>query len=268
MNLFSLLFCCLFSLAHQLEYDTIMSRTSDNHGKGAYQVEQSIEWSVDGSPMEILETWIVLGESKMHLKVQGEGRLNKLVQGEVLYSSQKKMTKNASGQTASYSLPRSFSPVFFHYRASAWMRERMVSLKMAPPQSLQNRPPLKLVDKPPYKAQDFISLQRVGGALAYGIGFPGDPLLFIEQDQFVVLKIKFDETRSVVAENYKKFAANFYYPELITYTFGPNTVKARLKKVTYLGRSPKNEIFQLSSERSNLALPNEPIIREFYSTFR
>lgn len=268
MSFLSVLFLSVFTHAYLLEYDTIMSRTADNHGKGGYQIQQSISWSEDGAPMEIVETWTVLSESKMHLRLEGAGRLKNRVRGEFDYDGRKKRFKDTNGQVISQRLPPTFSPVFFHFRSSRAMRERLVSLKMAPPESLQNRPPLKVTEKPDYQPQDFVSLKRVGGTITFGIGNKETPSLYIEQDQFVVTQVQFPQGPIVLAENYKEFPGQFHYPQDITYTIGNNKFTMKLKKVTYLGRSPKAEAFQLSKNAPALQLADETMAKEFYNTFR
>lgn len=268
MSFFSLLFLSLFTQAYLLEYSTIMSRTAANHGNGGYQIQQVIRWEIDDVPMEILETWTVRSESQMHLRLEGLGRLKNRVQGEIVYDSQKKLVKNANGQTITQRLPATFSPAFFHFRSSRWMKERLVSLQMAPPESLQDRPPLPLTDNPSYQPQNFVSLQRVGGTITFGIGDHEKPYLYIEQDQFVVTQIQFPRGPSVLAESYKDFPAKLQYPQSMTYTFEKNKAKMTLRKVSYLGRSPKAEAFRFSKEASEVVLPNESVIQEFYNTFR
>lgn len=267
MSFFSLLFLSIFTQAYLLEYNTIMSRTASNHGNGGYEIQQVLHWEIDGAPMEILETWTVRSETQMHLRLEGQGRLKNRVQGEIVYDAQKKQMKNANGQIISQRVPPTFSPAFFHFRSSRWMRERLVSLRMAPPESLQDRPALPLTDNPPYQPQNFVSLQRVGGTITFGIG-QENPSLYIEQDQFVVTQIQFPQGPTVLAENYKEFAGRFQYPQSITYTFGKNKARMTLKKVSYLGRTPKAEAFRFSKDAPDVVLPNEPAIQEFYSTFR
>lgn len=268
MGFLSLLFASLFTHAYLLEYSTIMSRTSDNHGNGGYQVQQTIQWNIDGAPAEVLETWTVINESKMHLRVEGLGRLRNQVQGEIVYDTQKKTFKSADGQITSSKLPATFSPHFYHYRSSRWMRERMVSLKMAPPQSLQNRPPLSATDKQNYVPQDFISLQRIGGTITYGIGDKTNPSLFIEQDQFVITRVRFSPEITVTSGEYASYPGSFHYPKSLDYKWNNRTATAKVRKVTYLGRSPKNESVQFSNAAPPLTIPDENVIRDFYSMFR
>lgn len=270
MKLLSLLFVALFSQSYMLEYQTIMSRTSDNHGKGGYQVTQVLRWNQDNTPLEILETWTVLSESKMKLKVEGLGLLKNRVHGEIIYDGQKRRYKNEKGQVVSSKLPPTFSPTFFHYRYSKWMKQKMVNLKMVPAASLNNRPPIvsKANDQTSYAPEDFLSLKRIGGTITYGVGTNENSYLFIEQDQFVITKILFPKGPSVLAENYEKHPGGLYYPKSLAYSYGAHKANATEKKVTYLGRSPKAELFQLSKDSKSLALPKEDAVLNFYSTFR
>lgn len=270
MKLLSLLFITLFSQSYMLEYQTIMSRTSDNHGKGGYQIKQVLRWNQDNTPLEILETWTVLGESKMKLEVEGLGLLKNRVQGEIIYDGQKRRYKNEKDEVVSSTLPQTFSPIFFHYRYSKWMKQKLVNLKMAPAASLKDRAPI--VSKPnentSYAPENFLSLKRVGGTITYGVGESDSPSLYIEQDQFVVTKIVFPKGPSVLAEDYKKHSGDLHYPRSITYTYGAHSAHAKETKVTYLGRSPKAELFQFSKDSKPLALPKDDAVLNFYSTFR
>lgn len=144
----------------------------------------------------------------------------------------------------------------------------MVSLKIAPPQSLQNRPPINTMEKESYTPQAFVSLQRVGGTITYGIGDVGNPSLFIEQDQFVVTKVRFSPETSITSGEFAEHPGSFHYPKSLDYKWDNKSAVAKVRKVTYLGRSPKNESVHFSGSAQPLIVPDEDVIREFYSTFR
>lgn len=268
MKFLSLIFVALFSQGYLLDYNTIMSRTSDNHGSGAYEVQQIIQWSADSAPLEILETWVVMSESKMKLTLEGLGRLKGRVSGEFIYDTQKKTFRDGTGKVINERLPATFDMVFFHFRSSKWMRERLVNLKLAPPQSLQSRPAMNPNDKNSYQPQSFVSLKRVGGTITYGIGLTESPSLFIEQDQFVVTKVIFPQGHSVLAEDYKE-TNGLYYPAKFSYSWGTNKLKVKTRKVTFLGKNPPAQLFQFSKDPKNLVLPEDGgLISSFYSAFR
>jgi|GEM_PF-1375177 hypothetical protein len=270
--LLSLLLSFSFSAqAYLLGYDTIMSRTAKNHGRGGYQIQQVVQWkNGEGVPFEILETWDVLSESKMRLSLQGLGRLKGHVNGQFLYDGNRRLFRNENGQTVAQKLPATFSPVFFHFRNSKRMRERLVALKMAPRKSLEDRAPLNANSEAPTATpQDFLSLQRVGGVITYGIGDQGQPSLFIEQDQFVVTQINFPSGPSVVATGYKENSGGMFYPQELTYSWADQKISVTLQKVLFLGRSPKANLTDLDKDSRPLEIPAEDsALRDFYKIFR
>jgi len=266
------LIALLFTLpanAYLLEYDTIMKRVAKNHGSGAYEIQQSIEWkSPDGVLYQVLEDWVVDSESKMKLSIKGQGALGSQVSGEILYSIGKKQFLVENGKTDSKSLPKTFSPIFFHFRSSGLMKSQLTRLGMTGPESLHGRPPFAANKAPTYKEQKFVQLKRVGGAITYGIGTSQASYLYIEQDQFVVTQIEFPSGEKVVAEDYQEFRQGFYYPKTITYHTKSGLFTVRLKRVTSLGSRPNEKVFQRDPKAPPLSLPTEGPFQEFYSLFR
>ncbi|HAG91448.1 MAG TPA: hypothetical protein DCL41_06235 [Bdellovibrionales bacterium] len=257
------------AFAYVLEYDTIISRTAKNHGAGAYHIQQVVEWkSGEGSLYHVNEDWWVDSESKMKLNLQGAGLLKNQVNGEIIYSANRRKVYDSGEKLTTTRWPQNFSPVFFHFRSSGWMKSYLHQIGMTGAESLQGRPPFSADSAPKYTGQNFVNLKRIGGTITYGIGTAQAPYLFIEQDQFVVTQVSFPTGATVTAHNYEEFSGGFYYPKLIVYKWGNNEVTVNLKRVTYLGRNPKPSVFQGDSKNPTFQWSDEIPLKEFYSLFR
>jgi hypothetical protein len=256
------------------EYSLITSRTADQHGKGAYQIEQEVTFRREAEAYTVKETWTVLNENNMRVTLEGRGPLRGLVQGTILFEgSQKTYTDGTS--LKNQRLGEDWLEPLFHFRNSKYLRSRLVNLKVTPAESLRDRGPLNSEGPPKYEPVSFVRLSRTGGAVNWAIGISPTvgtgPTLWIEQDQFVVRKFKGASQAVLKADNYAKFDDGFWYPRTITYTFGGFNVTVNVTSVKSLGRlTSADHRFKTSSltAANALKLPDSDGLREFYSRFR
>lgn len=280
---FAASFCAPLASAYIPDYQMIMSRTAENHGRGIYVIEQDVVFRGDPDPLIVHETWWISGENAMRLNFEGRGALKGLVQGAFVYESNSKFWKEAAGSTKSARLSEDWFEPFFHFRFSKNIKPRMVALKMAPTESLKERVP-QVTNKETlefkYPQQKFVRLSRTGGTINYAIGTPtpvddaaGSPGLWIEQDQFVVRKIRMPSQTVVTAEGYSRQVESLWLPKTRTVSWGTNSVQVHTAQVKHLEKSGGDNL-KLSSidVQKNPALvvrlPEQDMIREFYSRFR
>lgn len=272
-----LLLPLLFSLpawAYIPEYALIANRTADQHGRGAYQIEQDVTFRRDAEAYTVKETWTVLGENNLRVTLEGKGALRGLVQGTILFEgSQKTFTDGTSFKNQR--LGDDWLEPLLHFRSGKYLRSRLVNLKVTPAEALRDRPPLSSEGAPKYEPVSFIRLSRTGGAVNYAIGISpsvgAGPTLWIEQDNFVVRKFKGPTQSQLKADNYAKFEDGLWYPRTLTYTFGNFSVTTNVTSVKFLGKlAPSDNRFKSASltAGSALKLPDVDGLREFYSRFR
>ncbi len=263
------------------DYHMIMSRTADNHGRGIYQIEQDVVFRGDPDPLVVHETWWIAGENAMRVTFEGRGSLKGLIQGAITYDSDEKQWREEGGTAKSARLTDDWTEPFFHFRYSKNIKPKLVAMKIAPPESLKSRGvSVKDGTEFSYGQQNFIRLARSGGAISYAIGglsSPEDasstPGIWIEQDQFVVQKVRLPSTALVKAEQYNRYSEDFWLPKTRTIAWGPNSVQIHVGTVKSLKKSG-SEMLKVSSadvqKNSNLIVrwPDQEVIREFYTRFR
>jgi hypothetical protein len=256
------------------EYSLIASQAADQHGShGAFEISQLVVFRKDGESYSVHEDWIVEDENRMLVTFEGRGPLKGLVQGRILYLGTQKYFYNNG--VMRQRLGEEWLKPFLHFRSSKYLRSRLVALNIAPPESLHNRPPLDTKSKIKYQAPGFIRLSRVGGTICYAVGRPpvnGEtPTAWIEQDQFVLRKLKTAHGVTFKASDYSENKPGLWYPSQMSYAFGGFTVEIQTLQVKYLGRIKSNDPrFKLASLKKEepLKLPDLDGLRDFYQRFR
>jgi hypothetical protein len=115
----------------------------------------------------------------------------------------------------------------------------------------------------------------VGGSVAWTIGVPQSgstpPELWVEQDQFVVLKYRGADQVQLRASDYNKYD-DLWFPRMRSYQFGNYTVDVQTLQVKSLGKlrgdDSRFRASGLVAARDGLKLPEGEALREFYSRFR
>lgn len=265
------------------DYQMILSRTAENHGRGGYVIEQDVVFRGEPDPLVVREVWTVTGDNALRVDFSGRGSLKGLVQGAIIYDQNQKQWRDDAGKLLTSRLSDDFAEGFFHFRISKSFKPKLVALKIAPSESLRERNPIaggpEKLDFS-YPAQDFVRLSRSGGTVNYAIGTPspadGSPLpgLWIEQDQFVVRKVRFPSTSTVTAGEYVRNSGGMWLPQERTYSWGTSSAQVHVASVKPISGKPSPEIFKATSldpqknPNVSVKLPNQDILREFYQRFR
>lgn len=277
MFLWLAFFTSLMSFAYIPEYSLIASRTAENHGRGAYQIEQEVTYKKEGESLTVKETWSVASETSMRVTLEGRGPLKGLVSGTIIYDGGNKYFADSNaGTIKSQRQGDEWLEPLFHFRYNKYLRQRLVNLKVTPASAMNDRPALNADGDPGYQPPSFIRLSRVGGGTAYAIGpnpaSGSGPTLWIEQDQFVVRKFRGSNQAVIKADDYFKADESFYYPRTRTYQMGSYTVTVLTSQVKSLGKlNAQDNRFRTASlnpTKDALKLPDSDGLREFYLRFR
>lgn len=267
--------CSLMAHAYIPEWSLISSRTADQHGRGAYQIEQEVSFRRDAEVYTVKETWLVNGESGLRVTLEGRGALKGLVQGTIFYDGSLRTFTDGS-QVKSQRLGEDWLEPLLHFRNGKYLRSRLVSLKILGPDSLRDRPAMNTEGTPNYEPPSFIRLSRAGSSVAWAVGASPKsttgPAVWIEQDQFVIRKIKTVNQTTFLANEYAKFEDNFWYPRSYSYEFAGFKVDVQTLGVKSAGKLGATDNRLKSSSlvpaRDQLKLPELDGLREFYLRFR
>lgn len=270
--LFSLILSTAF--AYIPEYKTILSRTAENHGRGVYQIEQDVVFRSGVDTWVAKETWWIKDENNMRLQVEGRGALKGLLQLQVIYDGNQKHMIDSNGSVKSARVGEDWAEPIFHFRYSKNIRNKLVAQKILPAESL--RDPNRIAGKPEtFLPPSFVRLSRTGGVVNYAFGAPTPandstlkPGLWIEQDQFIVRKIRFPSQLTVTADQYQRFDNGFMFPKSRSYTWGSQSAQAQVLDVRAVKAGA--ELFSPSKLTTTwtMKIPDQEPIREFYLRYR
>jgi hypothetical protein len=263
-----LILSTLFSvtaLAYAPPYTLILSRVAENHGHGAFVIDQDVTFHSD-TDLTIHETWTIFDENHMKLVFQGVGPLKDSVKGTFVYDGSNRVSNDAGAGAKSHHVGEDWAESLFAFRFSKAMRNHLVAMKIAPPESVKEPAPLKSDGPPDYAPEWFVKLVRDNGKVSWAITkAAGDdpPELCIEQDQFVVSRIRFPSKSVIDADDYGKFDNGLYFPRKRTYKFGGKTVVVNVHSVKALGNIKMKDTavvpFQIAAG---------DVFKEFYLRFR
>lgn len=258
---------------------TILERTAKKHGTGMFLISQDVTLQRDRDKVTVREQWVVDSSGALELEMQGAG-----AQFTGIYKDDQKYTLDGDSETA-LPIPSDFFEDYFHIRAGKALTQELIQDGILPASAVRPEPRWKNLKEVSYPEEPFVRLARTGGTLTYGIGTPTPahasrllPGIWIEQDKFLIRRIRFPSQVEVVCDDYGEFPNNLTLPRFRTVTWGDNSAQIRITKVTPLKtpnefqnrlnvnslRSRNSRKLQAQWGSSSLA----PVIKEFYSQLR
>lgn len=273
----------LFAWAYIPPYWMILSRTADNHGKGIYVIDQDVVFTpAEGDPMIINERWTVQNEFSMRLDVTGKRQMRNLVRLTYVYQNNRRYFIDENGVKKAEKAPNDFFEPYFHFRLSKNIKPILVAQDIAPAVSLKSEPHRYSQKKPTAETEPYVRLARVGGAVTYAIGSAtpvssAEPYagLWIEQDQFLIRKLRLPSQLEISADQYKNFSNGLWLPHERRVAWPGFSARILVNNVSATAATPKIksslEGKQLNfGEDPNLqrVLPDDAAIRDFYSRMR
>lgn len=258
----------------------ILQRVSDNAGSGLYLVEQEVQLNTGVEPVFLKETWIIENERTLRLTVTGLKELKDSVRLQFVYVGGQKWQMHGN-QKESGDIPDEFLERFFHIRNHENLIAYLQGLKILPSLSGLKKPvQTGKNNEVKYEPEPFVRLSRSEGVINYAFGTPTPadqkdlgPGLWVEQDQFVIRKLRFPSQAEVTAENYGSFTRGLSFPKLRTIQWGQNTVQLRLLTVSGKVANASHSLKASSLDvpvmiKTPLNPAAQTLIEEFYTRFR
>lgn len=252
----------------------IVQRTVDNAGTGSYVIEQEVQFPNGTESFALKEVWVVENDRSMRVTVTPLRDPKDSVHIQILYAGGRRwIMKN--GKRDDGSIPADFAERPFHFRTPEAMGRWLSQNKIAPANALAKKPLPRRLEDIKHAPEDFLRLARVDGVIAWAFGSPsspkGDPLpgLWIEQDVFLIRKIRFPSGAEISAEDYSSYARGLHFPRARTIRWGANSVSLRVLSVA--GRAPAIPLSSLDTSWKVQGLEGQPaqtLIEEFYTRFR
>lgn len=267
------------STAALLPTKTILQKTTENTGSGVYSIEQEVQFNNGDDTLSIKEVWLIENEKSMRLSVSGGKDLNNSFKLQFVYSGGQKFSLSNGGKK-SEKIPDDFLEKYLNFRSTEAFFNQLIMGAIIPAGSPLNRTPIKTNGNFTYEPEPWVRFSRAGGAVTYAFGNAtspeqelNNPGIWIEQDLFVVRKLRLKSQVEMSANNYNQFAKGLYYPRQRTIRWGNNTVTIRLISVSSRSNVPAN-LFQPGTLDVNpkvegiAQLPARDVITEFYTRFR
>lgn len=268
------------SWAYIPPYWMIMSRVTENHGKGLYAIDQDVIFPSENGPIIINERWTVLNEDQLRVEVTGRREFSNQINLVFIYDQNRKHFIGDDGQKKSMRTPHEFFEPVFHFRQSKEIKPYLVAQKIVPTETLRSEPH-KFSNKNPHPAEEtYVRLGRLAGVVNYIVGLATlpnsatkSPGLWIEQDQFNIRQIRYPSQLQITAPTYSTFSQGFQFPKERDVSFNNVNIKIVTNSVTSIANSGDNKsklspqsLLQMKDYKPRW--PDETTIKNFYSQLR
>ncbi|MBL7544729.1 MAG: hypothetical protein JNL11_13010 [Bdellovibrionaceae bacterium] len=246
----------------------ILERTSENAGAGVYAIETEVLLTDGANESSVKESWLVENERTLRLTVTGLKELKGL-KLTYLYENGLKWALKAQ-KRESQPIPEDFVERWHHIRNADALSNFLIASHLIPEfkKEKQSRTVFE---------ESLLRLSRSQGVVNYAIGETSKtaltPKIWIEQDFFVIRKIRLPSQAELEFDNYKSYSKGLYYPKQKSIRWNQNKVSINtLSVVPKSGNlnaqfNPKNLEIQNQSEIL-YGHPLKTLLEEFYTRFR
>jgi hypothetical protein len=256
---------------------TIAIRTAKNNGKGAYSIDQDVQFRAGSESVTLRERWIVQDGENMRVTVVGPANTN--YRFDAIYKGGKRTSPDSSGQLKTSNVPVEFLEKYTHARTSDEILNSFVRAGIVPSSFLQPRQRFNPNAKTTHVPEPYVRLGRSNGVVNWVFGAPSPaesskllPSAWIEQDGFSLRRIRFSSEAEMSANLYSLQPGNAMFPRERTVTWNGNTAVIRMLSVKPLNAqqvaSAMNPASLSANEAKTARLPDQTNVKEFYSRFR
>lgn len=244
----------------------ILEKVGKQHGKGGYIVHQEVTFRDEKGPLTVIEEWLVESGDSMSLEMRGGGQ-----RASITYKGRQKFFVDDKGAERSGSSGGDFFEPVFYYRSWDPLADFLVKEKILPTKTLPRETYKKDAKEFAYVADPFVRLSRTAGVVAFALGTPTPadsaaalPGLWVDQDRFLIRRLRLDTQAEVTADDYAEYSNNFWFPKVRTVSWGDQSVHLRVIKVSSTKQTPA------ARKRADGAreIFTSPVIAEFYKRFR
>lgn len=259
---------------------TIAARVARGHGRNAYVIEQEVQFRTSAEPLVLRENWIVEHGDRMRLTVtpaQTGAKGSDAARLEALYLDGKRwITDPTANGIRAGAVGAEFIESAFHARTAKGFLASLVRSRIVPASFMHDRPRITKLEQIKYQPEPLVRLGRDSGVVAWIFGEPSpaegkpNPQAWIEQDSFVLRRLRFPSEAEVVADRISSFPNNLKFPRERTVTWGDNIVTIRVVSIRSisLNKNHAMDVKTFTAGAKHARLPDLAQVREFYSRFR
>ncbi|MEZ4870864.1 MAG: hypothetical protein R2827_01200 [Bdellovibrionales bacterium] len=265
-------------------FEMIVDRLGRNHGYGYYLIDQEVVIPAQPTPYIVKEQWLINTDGSFRLRVKGERELRDKLDITIVYNGMRKHYVDASGAVKSTQVGSEFADPLFFWKSTDKIIDLLRQFKVQLPDYKSLEKLVNADSNTPINPgrSETLNLARVGGTTAYAIGRLTDfgqaekePAIWIEQDQFNILKIRLPSQTEVVAKEYGRHARGLYFPKsrTIQTTTGNYQINLRQIKPVDGGASNRALLSRASLDPKKyphikLKLPDIDAVKTFYQKYR
>lgn len=257
------------ALAYTPKLITILNKMAVNNGTTqGLIIKRKLELKDENISWQ--EVWTVAHADLMKVEVSGTNPDQSTWDVEILYKDGKRTTTTLEGTPKSYPLSSEFFEPLLHFRSSRALASKLITMQVLPTWASAQ---LSERDSTSAKQQDFITLDRLKGAIVYAMGANNSkntqqpPRLWVEQDSFLVRKLRMGSQIEIEFENYKNYDSDkIKQPSLQTVFWKNATILIENTSVDVVPSGKMASAFKI--QKLTPRLPANENIKEFYSRFR
>lgn len=269
-----ILFLFLFSIESQAyipRIKTIARKMAKNNGRKIYKIQREVTFQDQENLLKAKETWFIKNGDTMKLVVDSVDNTNPW-SFVIVYNKNKRKTLSSSKNIKTFSRSEEFFEPLFHDRYYKSLLSRMEKLRFVPAWAKNTEDPDYDAGETKMVKEDFVHLEPILGSVNYAIGSnkndSGDNkriTLWVEQDSFLIRKGRLRSTAEFTNSKFQTFSGGLKLPTKQTINWKDKVARIHLIRAE---RTTTNKKTWTIDKSKGSGLPNEPIIKEFYSRFR
>ncbi|MFN8845977.1 MAG: hypothetical protein ACK5V3_04285 [Bdellovibrionales bacterium] len=253
-----LIFICVHASAYIPPTRMILDKVSDNSGKSGYEIVKEVRIN-SSVPITFREVWQI--ENERTLKVSVTPVDSPSASLHILYVGGQKIVLTEKGRETT-KMPAELTERIFHFRTMENLAAYLSNLQILTHSTGH---------------LDLARLNRAQGVVNYGLGKKSDsesssihPYLWIEQDRFVIRKLRYESGVELTADQFVVHPKGLTHPEVMNLTW--NKKSARIKTLSVTAKKWTPQSFQPNSVQSSQSFlqssMTDPLVQEFYTRFR
>jgi hypothetical protein len=252
----------------------ILSKLTENNTTGPIYYEQEVVISGSGISAELKEKWFVENDSVMAVLVQGEKELKDKIQFIIQYNGKRRsgslnLIKANENINADF-----FEPIFF-IKTQQKMNSFIVNAGIVGQEIQDSTNFQRQKEVFTHTPESFVRLGRTAGTIAYVISGqtgiePGLPGLWVEQDQFLLRKIRNSKKTEMRVEKWGNYSRGWKLPKERAFAWDDKIASVKMLDVKVPQGNIKSTITKAQEARTPEFENSKEkfLIQEFYSRFR
>lgn len=278
---YTFLFCSLIpqpqAHGYILPSNVILEKLVENSGSGSYVLNQEVVFSNVTESLVVKESWAIENEHSFRLTATAiKDGLSLMKIHRVYKDGYQYQLVNSRPETQKIS--NNFFEHLFFARSADYLIQVLKMYEILPPNYTTPKVLQKSNTEFKYENESFLRFSRAGGTPAYAFGAVStsdqekSSGLWIEQDAFVIKKIRLPSQVEIIAENYVEYSRGFKYPkgQMITWNNNTATVKTlSISAKSHFSKSVmKTDGMEPTSFEGLQASSLKDVVIDFYTRLR